>query len=217
MASRKSETAKKIDFRKFKKLSTTAFAKVEQHADTITERLMNGTSQGATLSMRLLLEMAEAGVDIQLEDKGVTWSLAEVLAREPQVPAEMADAEAVAEEEAEEEAERRAEAEAQARASGHAPARADGSPVQITAIVQGPAAGKAHAEDKALAKNEAVAQDKTRAQDKTLAQDKALAQDKTLAKDKALAKDKSSPEAEAESSSPAKQTAVAAAAPADSP
>jgi len=81
MTTRKNDAGKKSDYRKLKKLSKAAFLMVEENADEIARDLKDGSSHGATLSKRLLFELAEAGVDTELLGLGRTITL------EPQVPA----------------------------------------------------------------------------------------------------------------------------------
>jgi signal transduction histidine kinase len=87
MTTRKNDAGKKSDYRKLKKLSKAAFLMVEENADEIARDLKDGSSHGATLSKRLLFELAEAGVDTELLGLGRTITLAERLQQEPQVPA----------------------------------------------------------------------------------------------------------------------------------
>jgi len=87
MTTRKHDAGKKVDFRKLKKLCKAAQSLVDARSDEIALLLLKGTSNGATLSKRLLFELAEAGVDIEALGLGPVVSLAERLRQEPQVAA----------------------------------------------------------------------------------------------------------------------------------
>jgi hypothetical protein len=87
MATRKFDAGKKSDYSKLTKMSGAAFLLVEGKAEYIALSLMKGTSNGATLSKRLLLELAVAGVDVESLGLGPTITVAARLALEAQVPA----------------------------------------------------------------------------------------------------------------------------------
>jgi hypothetical protein len=79
--------------RKAIRLSKMAFELVEENAGEITQCLMKSTREGKVMSTKLLVELAEGNVDVEVAlTKGPLRSLALRLEAEPQMPPHPQDA-----------------------------------------------------------------------------------------------------------------------------